>query len=108
MLVTDPYYRRIAFNSLWFAAATTIAAVAVAVPVAHALAKYDLPGERAFVTVISFPNSLPGIVAAFMIIVLFGNTGVLTNFSASSRANRRPPLRSRRAFSGSSSRISTP
>ena len=45
VLVTDPYYRRIAFNSLWFAAATTIAAVAVAVPVAHALAKYDLLGD---------------------------------------------------------------
>jgi putative spermidine/putrescine transport system permease protein len=82
VLVTDPYYRRVAFNSLWFAAVTTIASVVVAVPVAHALEKYALPGKRAFVTVISFPNSLPGIVAAFMIIVLFGNTGVLTNFLA--------------------------
>jgi putative spermidine/putrescine transport system permease protein len=33
-------------------------------------------------TVLSFPNSLPGIVAAFMIIVLFGNTGIITNFFA--------------------------
>ena len=82
VLVTDPYYRRVAFNSLWFAAVTTIASVVVAVPVAHALEKYALPGKRAFITVISFPNSLPGIVAAFMIIVLFGNTGVLTNFLA--------------------------
>lgn len=79
-LVTDPYYRTVAFNSLWFAAATTLASILVAVPVAHALEKYDLPAKRAIVTIVSFPNSLPGIVAAFMIIVLLGNTGLITNF----------------------------
>lgn len=81
-LVTDPYYRTIAVNTLWFAAATTVASIAVAVPVAHSLEKYDLPGKSVILTVLSFPNSLPGIVAAFMIIVLFGNTGVITNFIA--------------------------
>ncbi|WP_434531519.1 ABC transporter permease (plasmid) [Haloarcula sp. NS06] len=81
-MLEEPYYLRVAFNSLWFAAATTVASIAVAVPVAHALEKYDLPGKPALVTIMSFPNSLPGIVAAFMIIVLFGNTGVLTNFFA--------------------------
>lgn len=82
MLVTDPYYRTVAFNSLWFAAATTVASVAVAVPVAHSIEKYDIPGKGALLTIISFPNSLPGIVAAFMIIVLIGNTGIITNFLA--------------------------
>jgi putative spermidine/putrescine transport system permease protein len=81
-LVTDPYYWNVAVNTLLFAIATTAASLAVAVPAAHALEKYDLPGERLMVTVISFPISLPGIVAAFMIIVLFGNTGLLTNFFA--------------------------
>lgn len=79
VLVTDPYYRTIAVNTLWFAAATTVASVAVAIPVAHALEKYDLPAKSALLTVLSFPNSLPGIVAAFMIIVLLGNTGIVTN-----------------------------
>ena len=81
-LFTDPYYRTVAFNTLWFAVATTVASVAVAVPVAHALEKYDLPAKSVILTVLSFPNSLPGIVAAFMIIVLFGNTGIITNFFA--------------------------
>ncbi|SFS12961.1 putative spermidine/putrescine transport system permease protein [Halomicrobium zhouii] len=81
-LVTDPYYRTIAVNTLWFALATTVASIAVAVPVAHALEKYDLPAKSAILTVLSFPNSLPGIVAAFMIIVLFGNTGLITNVLA--------------------------
>ncbi len=78
-LVADPYYRNIAFNTLWFAGATTVASISVAVPVAHALEKYSLPAKPAILTILSFPNSLPGIVAAFMIIILFGNTGVFTN-----------------------------
>ncbi len=81
-LFTDPYYRTVALNTLWFATLTTVASVGIAVPIAHALRKYDLPAEGLWVTLVSFPISLPGIVAAFMIIVLFGNTGVLTNVVA--------------------------
>jgi len=81
-LFTDPYYRTIAINTLWFGLATTVVSICVAVPVVHALAKYDLPGESVILTILSFPNSLPGIVAAFMIIVLFGNTGLITNVIA--------------------------
>lgn len=81
-MVNDPYYRNIAFNTLWFAAATTVASISIAVPVAHALEKYSLPAKSVILTILSFPNSLPGIVAAFMIIILFGNTGVFTNLLA--------------------------
>jgi len=81
-LAADPYYRQIAFNSLWLAGGTTLVSVGLAVPIAHALEKYDLPGEDVLVTLVSFPISLPGIVAAFMILVLFGNNGLLTNVAA--------------------------
>lgn len=81
-LMMTPYYWTIAFNTLWFAVATTVASLVVAVPVAHALEKYDFRGKGVVVTIVSFPNSLPGIVAAFMIIVLFGNTGLVTNLVA--------------------------
>jgi putative spermidine/putrescine transport system permease protein len=77
-LFGDPYYRQVAFNSLWLAAGTTLVSVGLAVPIAHALEKYDLPGEDLLVTLVSFPISLPGIVAAFMILVLFGNNGLVT------------------------------
>lgn len=77
-LFGDSYYRRVAFNSLWLAAGTTLVSVGLAVPIAHALEKYDLPGEDFLVTLVSFPISLPGIVAAFMILVLFGNNGLVT------------------------------
>jgi putative spermidine/putrescine transport system permease protein len=81
-LFGDPYYRRVALNSVLLAAGTTVVSVALAVPIAHALEKYDLPGEDLLVTLVSFPISLPGIVAAFMILVLFGNSGVITGVVA--------------------------
>jgi putative spermidine/putrescine transport system permease protein len=77
--VADDVYGETIWNSLWFGAVTTVASVAVGVAIAHGLEKYDLPRKNWLVTLISFPISLPGIVAAFMMIVLFGRTGVLTN-----------------------------
>jgi len=81
-LLREPVYAEVAINSLWFGALTTVVSVCLGVAIAHALEKYDLPREDLLVTLISFPISLPGIVAAFMMFVLFGNTGLLTNFLA--------------------------
>ena len=78
-LVTDPIYREIALNTLWFAAATTVFSVACGVVLSHVLATYDLPFERAIVSIVSFPIALPVIVVAFMIVVLLGRTGLVTN-----------------------------
>ena len=75
----DPVYGSVVWNSLWFGAVTTVVSVAAGVCLAHSLEKYDLPFEGTLVTLLSFPISLPGIVAAFMMIVLFGTTGVLSN-----------------------------
>jgi putative spermidine/putrescine transport system permease protein len=78
----DAVYGETIWNSLWFGAVTTVASVALGIALAHGLEKYDLPRKDLLVTLISFPISLPGIVAAFMMIVLFGQTGFLTNFFA--------------------------
>jgi putative spermidine/putrescine transport system permease protein len=74
----NPVYGEVVWNSLWFGTATTVASVAIGVAIAHGLEKYDLPRKGLLVTLISFPISLPGIVAAFMMIVWFGKTGLLT------------------------------
>ncbi|MFT4945362.1 MAG: putative spermidine/putrescine transport system permease protein [Halovenus sp.] len=78
-LATEPVYREIAWNTLWFATVTTTFSVLVAVALSHALAKYDLPFRRWIVAMVSFPIALPGIVVGFMIVVLLGRTGLLTN-----------------------------
>ncbi len=77
-LATDRTYWWIGFNTLWFAAAATLVSVAIGVVVAHALEKYSLPFERVIVAAVSFPIALPGIVVAFMIVVLLGRQGLLT------------------------------
>ena len=79
LLLADPTYRTVAFNTLWFAALAAVVSVAVGVGVTHALEKYDLPFERVLVAIISFPIALPGLVVAFLIIVLLGRQGLLTN-----------------------------
>ncbi|AUX08263.1 putative spermidine/putrescine transport system permease protein [Halalkaliarchaeum desulfuricum] len=81
-LLTEPVYWEVAWNTLWFAVATTVFSVVIGVAISHALAKYDLPFENTLIALISFPIALPGIVVAFMIIVLFGRTGLLTNLVA--------------------------
>lgn len=81
-LFANPHLRASVLNTLWFALATTVVSLGVATATAHALEQYDLPFQGALLTLLSFPISLPGIVAAFMIIVLLGNTGLVTNLAA--------------------------
>jgi putative spermidine/putrescine transport system permease protein len=78
-LLNDGIYLEVAWNTLWFAAATTLFSVAIGVALSHALEKYSLPFERWIVAMLSFPIALPGIVVGFLIVVLLGRTGLLTN-----------------------------
>lgn len=81
-ILTGSQYHMVAFNTITFAAATSIVAVVIGIAIAHALKKYDPPLKSSIVAVLSFPIALPGIVVAFMIIVLFGRQGLLTNLVA--------------------------
>ena len=81
-LATEPVYREIAFNTLWFALATTAFSVLIGVAISHALEKYSLPFLGTLVAMVSFPIALPGIVVGFMIVVLLGRTGLITNLVA--------------------------
>lgn len=78
-LATDGTYLTVAWNTFWFAAVATLASVLVGIAVAHALEKYHIPGRNLIVALVSFPIALPGIVVAFMIIVLLGRQGLLTH-----------------------------
>ncbi|SFS91519.1 ABC transporter permease [Halostagnicola kamekurae] len=78
-LATTAEYRVVAWNTLWFVALATAVSVALGVAVAHALEKYDLPAEKAMVAAVSFPIALPGIIVAYLILVLLGRQGLVTN-----------------------------
>lgn len=81
-LVENPIYRQVAWNTLWFAAATSLTSVVIGVAVAHGLQKYRIPFRDLVVAMVSFPIALPGIVVAFMVVVLLGRQGLLTNTAA--------------------------
>jgi len=73
----------------------------------HALEKYDLPFRRGLVAALSFPIALPGIVVAFLIVVLIGRSGLVTNALAALVGGDPSRWRRPRRCSASSSRTST-
>lgn len=81
-LVENPIYLRVAWNTLWFAALTSLTSVGLGVAVAHVVQKYSFPFKSVVVSMISFPIALPGIVVGFMIVVLLGRQGLVTNLTA--------------------------
>jgi putative spermidine/putrescine transport system permease protein len=76
-IITNPYYARSLFNSLWLSLAVTAATLVIAGVIAFFLARTEFRGKSLYMTLITFPVSLPGVVVGFMIIILFGSTGVI-------------------------------
>lgn len=64
-------------TTLALSAIVTAAAMILATSLAFFLVRSDFRGKAVCRSLIAFPLSFPGIVVAFMIIVLFGNTGVI-------------------------------
>lgn len=56
--------------------------VALAVPVAKALARRSFPGRRALITLMGAPFLLPGIVAVMGLLDLFGRSGTVSDLAA--------------------------
>lgn len=67
-------------NSLKLAAATTILAVAVSVPLAWLVVRTDLPGRRVISWLAALPLVFPPYVGAFAYITMFGPRGALEHW----------------------------
>ncbi|MGL4521785.1 MAG: ABC transporter permease, partial [Bacilli bacterium] len=78
-LLTNQYYFEAFANSILLSVAVTVVSVILSGLLAIYLAEYDFKGRSVFMTLLTFPVSLPGVVVGFMIIVLFGTTGVIPN-----------------------------
>jgi putative spermidine/putrescine transport system permease protein len=76
-IVTNPLYRNSLWNSLWLSAAITLGSLVLCTPIAFFLARSRSPARRLARAGLLFPLSFPGIVVGFMIILLFGNTGLI-------------------------------
>jgi putative spermidine/putrescine transport system permease protein len=81
-IITNHYYARSLFNSLWLSLAVTVVTLIIAGIIAFFLARTEFRGKSLYMTLITFPVSLPGVVVGFMIIILFGTTGIIPVFSS--------------------------
>lgn len=76
-IITNPRYSKALVNSLWLSLAVTAATLVIAGVIAFFLARVNFKGKNLYMTLITFPISLPGVVVGFMIIILFGTTGIV-------------------------------
>ncbi len=76
-MITNPYYVKGLINSIGLSVSVTLVALVVSGVLAFFLARHDFPGKALYFTLITFPISFPGVVVGFMIIILFGTTGLV-------------------------------
>ena len=76
-LFSEPYYYQALINSLCLSVAVTVVSLAIAGVLAFFLARTHFPGKTFYFSLLTFPISFPGVVVGFMIIILFGSTGVI-------------------------------
>jgi iron(III) transport system permease protein len=73
-----PFYRAAIVNTLGIGAAATAITTVLAVPLAFSLARLPVPGKAAILALAAMPLVLPSFVSAYAIVLLLGNSGVVT------------------------------
>ncbi len=76
-ILTDPYYLHLIRFTILQALYSTLLSLAVGLPGAYILARYDFPGKRTLRSLTVIPFVLPAIVVALGFILFFGNNGYL-------------------------------
>jgi thiamine transport system permease protein len=73
----DAGIRRVLWFTVWQAAASTLLTFVVAIPAAHVLARYELPGRSVLQALITVPFVLPTVVVGAAFVALLGPRGPL-------------------------------
>lgn len=73
-----PFYRGAIVNTLGIGGAATAITTVLAVPLAFSLARLPVPGKAAILALAAMPLVLPSFVSAYAIVLLLGNSGVVT------------------------------
>jgi thiamine transport system permease protein len=71
-VVGDPFYRHVAWFTLWQAAASTVLTLVVALPVAAVFARFEFHGRRLLWSLLLVPFVLPTVVVAAAFLALLG------------------------------------
>lgn len=80
-ILTKPYYFKALLNSVLLAVAVTFVSLVIAGILAFFMARTNFRGKALYLSVLTFPISFPGVVVGFMIIILFGATGILPDLT---------------------------
>lgn len=75
-----PFYRGAIVNTLSIGLAATAITTLLAVPFAFALARLPIPGKAAILAMAALPLVLPSFVSAYAIVLLLGNSGIVTQW----------------------------
>ncbi len=70
-------------NSIIIAVASVIAALAIGVPLAFLLTRFDFPGRTLLRAAATLPAALPPLVGVISFLFLYGDTGVITRLTRS-------------------------
>jgi thiamine transport system permease protein len=76
-VVDDPYLREIAWFTVWQATLSTVLTLAVGLPGAFVLARYEFPGRRVVRALVTLPFVLPTVVVGSAFVALLGDDGPL-------------------------------
>lgn len=75
-----PFYRQAIINTLGIGIAATLITTLISVPFAFALARLPVVGRAAILALASLPLILPSFVSAYALVLLFGRSGVVTQW----------------------------
>jgi iron(III) transport system permease protein len=79
-LLSRSFYRASIANTLLIGLLATVTTTLIAVPLAFAIARLDIPGKLLLVGLAALPLVLPSFVGAYALLLLFGRAGIVTQF----------------------------
>ena len=91
-VLTDDYFRHVILFTLWQALLSTLASIALGLPLAFILTHYDFPLKRVVRALTIVPFVLPAITVALGFALLFGRNGYLNQFLMNLFGLSEPPL----------------
>jgi thiamine transport system permease protein len=91
-VLTDDYFRYVILFTLWQALLSTLASIALGLPLAFILTHYDFPLKRVARALTIVPFVLPAITVALGFALLFGRNGYLNQFLMNLFGLSEPPL----------------
>ncbi len=79
-VLSRSFYRSSITNTLTIGLLATATTTLIAVPLAFAIARLDIPGKLLLVGLAALPLVLPSFVGAYALLLLFGRAGIVTQF----------------------------